>query len=222
MFTGIIKETGTISGIIDMGEDKEFEIKAGKLIEDINTGDSISINGVCLTVKSFDFGSFTFDISSSTLKYTNLGDAKTGDIVNLEDALSLEDKLGGHFVSGHIDGVASVIDIKRTGRSYEMTFSLGSEIAPFIAGRGSVAIDGISLTVTEVESDSFKTVIIPHTFENTTLGKKGTGETVNIEADMLARYIVNYISRQEIINTDTSVKNDMLLKEKLKENGFIQ
>ncbi len=222
MFTGIIKETGIISRIIDMGEDKEFEIKAEKLIEDINTGDSISINGVCLTVKSFDSGSFTFDISSSTLKYTNLGDAKTGDIVNLEDALSLEDKLGGHFVSGHIDGVSSVIDIKRTGRSYEMTFSLGSEIAPFIAGRGSVAIDGISLTVTEVDSDSFKTVIIPHTFENTTLGKKGTGETVNIEADMLARYIVNYISRQEIINTDTSVKNDILLKEKLKENGFIQ
>ena len=102
MFTGIIKETGIISRIIDMGEDKEFEIKAGKLIEDINTGDSISINGVCLTVKSFDSGSFTFDISSNTLKYTNLGDAKTGDIVNLEDALSLEDKLGGHFVSGHI------------------------------------------------------------------------------------------------------------------------
>jgi len=222
MFTGIIKETGIISRIIDMGEDKEFEIKAGKLIEDINTGDSISINGVCLTVKSFDSGNFTFDISSSTLKYTNLGDAKTGDIVNLEDALSLEDKLGGHFVSGHIDGVSSVIDIKMTGRSYEMTFSLGSEIAPFIAGRGSVAIDGISLTVTEVDSNSFKTVIIPHTFENTTLGKKGTGETVNIEADMLARYIVNYISRKEIINTDTSVKNDILLKEKLKENGFIQ
>jgi len=222
MFTGIIKETGTISRIIDMGEDKEFEVKAGKLIEDINTGDSISVNGVCLTVKSFDSGSFTLDISSSTLKYTNLGDAKIGDIVNLEDALSLEDKLGGHFVSGHIDGVASVIDIKRTGRSYEMTFSLGSEIAPFIARRGSVAIDGISLTVTEVESDSFKTVIIPHTFENTALGKKGTGETVNIEADMLARYIANYLSRQEIMNTDTSVKNDMLLKEKLKENGFIQ
>ncbi len=222
MFTGIIKETGTINRIIDMGDDKEFEVKAVKLTEDIHTGDSISVNGVCLTVKSFGSGSFTFDISSSTLKYTNLGDAKTGDMVNLEDALSPGDKLGGHFVSGHIDGVAAILDIKITGRSYEMTFTLGSEIAPFIAGKGSVTIDGISLTVTELESDSFKTVIIPHTFENTTLGKKGTGETVNIEADMLARYIVNYLSRQEIIGRDISVKNDTILKEKLEKNGFIQ
>ncbi len=221
MFTGIIKETGIISRIIDMGEDREFEVKAGKLTEDTNTGDSILVNGVCLTVKSFDSGSFTFDISSSTLKYTNLGDAKAGDMVNLEDALSPGDKLGGHFVSGHIDGLASIIDIKRIGRSYEMAFSLDNKIAPFIAGRGSVAIDGISLTVTEVESDSFKTVIIPHTFENTTLGKKRAGETVNIEADMLARYIVNYLSRQEIVNTDTSLKNDRILKEKLEKNGFI-
>lgn len=221
MFTGIIKETGTISRIIDMDEDREFKVNAVKLSEDINTGDSISVNGVCLTVKSYDSSSFTCDISSSTLKYSNLGDAKAGDIVNLEDALSQGDKLGGHFVSGHIDGVASVINIKRIGRSYEMTFSLDSKIAPFIAGRGSVAIDGISFTVTEVESDSFKTVIIPHTFENTTLGKKGAGETVNIEADMLARYIVNYLSRQEIINTDTSLKNDRILKEKLEKNGFI-
>jgi riboflavin synthase len=211
MFTGIIKETGIINQIIDMGEDREFKVNAVKLSEDINTGDSISVNGVCLTVKSYDSGSFTCDISSSTLKYTNLGDAKAGDTVNLEDALSPGDKLGGHFVSGHIDG----------GRSYEMTFSLDSEIAPFIAGRGSVAIDGISLTVTEVEDDSFKTVIIPHTFENTTLGKKRAGETVNIEADMLARYIVNYLSRQEIINTDTSLRNDRILKEKLEKNGFI-
>lgn len=221
MFTGIIKETGTINRIIDMGEDREFKINARKLSEDINTGDSISVNGVCLTVKSFSSGSFIFDISSNTLKYTNLGDARTGDVVNLEDALSLEDKLGGHFVSGHIDGVSSIIHIKRTGRSYEMTLSLSNETAPFITGKGSVAIDGISLTVTEVASDSFKTVIIPHTFENTTLGGKEIGGTVNIEADMLARYIVNYLSRQKTINTDIPAKNDMILKEKLKENGFI-
>lgn len=221
MFTGIIKETGIINQIIDMGEDREFKVNAGKLSEDINTGDSISVNGVCLTVKSHNSGSFTFDISSGTLKYTNLRDAKAGDMVNLEDALSPGDKLGGHFVSGHIDGAATIIDIKRIGRSYEMTFSLDSKITPFIAARGSVAIDGISLTVTEVESDSFKTIIIPHTFENTTLGKKGAGETVNIEADMLARYIVNYLSRHEIINTDASLKNDRILKEKLEKNGFI-
>lgn len=222
MFTGIIKETGIINKIADLGGDKQFEIKARKLIEDINTGDSISVNGICLTVKSFDSDSFTFDISSNTIKYTNLTDAKTGDLVNLEDALSPKDKMGGHFVSGHIDAAVPIQNIKMTGRSYELTFDLDSKIAPFIADKGSVAIDGISLTVTEVDANSFKTIIIPHTFENTALGKKSIGETVNIEADMLARYIVNHLSRQEASNNDGPINNDKILKEKLENNGFIK
>jgi riboflavin synthase len=221
MFTGIIKETGTVSSIKNMGQDIELSIDAGKITDSVETGDSISVNGVCLTVKSFDSGSLTFDVSLNTLRLSNLGRLKEGDTVNLEDSLSPGDKMGGHFVHGHVDAVSAITEINETGRSYEITFDLDSSIAPFITERGSVAVDGISLTVTGVTDNSFKTVIIPHTYNNTTLGKKGIGGTVNIEADMLARYIVNFLSRQEE-GTDDLLEKDRVLKEKLEENGFIQ
>lgn len=220
MFTGIIKETGTIKQITDKGQDIEFEVISSVLIKDVKTGDSIAINGICLTVKSFNGDSFTFDVSSSTLAHTNLAELKTGDKVNLEDSLTPSDKLGGHFVSGHIDCTAKVIGIEKTGRAYEITFDLPSEAAPFITERGSVAIDGISLTVTEVAGDSFKVVIIPHTFENTILGNKSTGSSVNIEVDMIARYIANYLNNKNN-KQKTSGEKDRILKEKLEKYGFI-
>lgn len=220
MFTGIIKETGTIKQITDKGQDIEFEVISSVLIKDVKTGDSIAINGICLTVKSFNGDSFTFDVSSSTLAHTNLAELKTGDKVNLEDSLTPSDRLGGHFVSGHIDCTAKVIGIEKTGRAYEITFDLPSEAAPFITERGSVAIDGISLTVTEVAGDSFKVVIIPHTFENTILGNKSTGSSVNIEVDMIARYIANYLNNKNN-KQKTSGEKDRILKEKLEKYGFI-
>ena len=220
MFTGIIKETGTIKQITDKGQDIEFEVISSVLIKDVKTGDSIAINGICLTVKSFNGDSFTFDVSSSTLAHTNLAELKTGDKVNLEDSLTPSDKLGGHFVSGHIDCTAKVIGIEKTGRAYEVTFDLPSEAAPFITERGSVAIDGISLTVTEVAGDSFKVVIIPHTFENTILGNKSTGSSVNIEVDMIARYIANYLNNKNN-KQKISGEKDRILKEKLEKYGFI-
>lgn len=218
MFTGIIKETGTIKKITDKVQDIEFEVSSSVLLKDVKIGDSIAINGVCLTVKSFNGDSFTFDVSSNTLVHTNLGELKTGDKVNLEDSLTPSDKMGGHFVSGHIDCTARIVSIGKTGIAYEVTFELPSEAAPFITERGSVAIDGISLTVTEVAGDSFKVVIIPHTFENTILGSKGTGSSVNIEVDMLARYIANYLNNK---NQKTSGEKDRILKEKLEKYGFI-
>ncbi|MCJ7472773.1 MAG: riboflavin synthase [Actinobacteria bacterium] len=218
MFTGIIKETGTIKKITDKVQDIEFEVSSSLLLKDVKTGDSIAINGVCLTVKSFNRDSFTFDVSSNTLAHTNLGELKTGDKVNLEDSLTPSDKLGGHFVSGHIDCTARITSIGKIGRAYEITFDLPSEAAPFITERGSVAIDGISLTVTEVTGDSFKVVIIPYTFENSILGSKGTGSSVNIEVDMLARYIANYLNNK---NQKTSGEKDRILKEKLEKYGFI-
>jgi len=221
MFTGIIKETGIVDSIRNMGQDIELKVTSRELLKGTGAGDSISVNGVCLTVKSLDSGSFTFDVSSNTLKHSNLGSLKQGDMVNLEDSLSPGDKMGGHFVHGHVDAVSSITGINEAGRSYQVTFSLDPSVAPFIAERGSVAVDGISLTVTEVTGDSFKTVIIPHTYENTTLGIKGIGGTVNIEADMLARYIVNFLSGQKN-STDVLMEKDRVLKEKLKENGFIQ
>ncbi|MCK5566767.1 MAG: riboflavin synthase [Actinomycetia bacterium] len=220
MFTGIIKETGIIRKIINMGQDIEFEVSAGRLLERTGIGDSVSINGVCLTVKSFDGQGLTFDASSNTLAHTNLMHLKAGDRVNLEDSLTPGDKLGGHFVSGHIDCTAKIIDVHKTGRAYEMTFELPIEIAPFIAERGSVAIDGISLTITGVVRDSFKVVIIPHTFENTVLGSKDTGSLVNIEVDILARYIANYLKNINNKQT-TSADKDRVLKEKLEKYGFI-
>lgn len=220
MFTGIIKETGIVRKITNKGQDIEFKVSACGLLEDAGIGDSISVNGVCLTVKSFDEEGFTFDVSSNTLSHTNFKDLKAGERVNLEDSLTPGDKLGGHFVSGHIDCTAKIIDVRKTGRAYEMTFELPIEAAPLIAERGSVAIDGISLTVIGVVRDSFKVVIIPHTFENTVLGSKGTGSFVNIEVDMLARYIANYLKN---INNEqnTSGNKDRILKEKLEKHGFI-
>ena len=180
MFTGIIKEIGIITSLVDNDQDREFTVKSEAFAGSIDIGDSISVNGVCLTVKHFDRESFSFDVSPNTLRYSNLGDLKAGDMVNLEDSLSPDGKLGGHFVSGHIDAVAAINSISSTGRSYEITFDLKEAIVPFIAARGSIAIDGISLTVTGVSEISFKTVIIPHTYKNTTLGSKGIGDTVNI------------------------------------------
>jgi len=217
MFTGIIKETGKIKKITDKVHDIEFEVSSSVLLKDVKTGDSIAINGVCLTVKSFNGDSFAFDVSSNTLAHTNLGGLKTGDMVNLEDSLTPSDKLGGHFVSGHIDCTAKISHIEKTGRAYEITFELPIEAAPFITKRGSVAVDGISLTVTEAAGDSFKVVIIPHTFENTILGNKRAGSSVNIEVDILARYIANYLNNKQ----KTSGEKDRILKEKLEKYGFI-
>ena len=212
MFTGIIKETGIINKIVDMGQDREFTVKAERLPGSANMGDSISVSGVCLTVKGSDLHSFSFDVSSNTLKYSGLGELKEGDPVNLEDSLSPDDKMGGHFVSGHVDTVAAITGINEAGCSFEITFNMDKSIAPFIAARGSVAIDGISLTVTEVSSNSFKTVIIPHTYRNTTLGSKSIGDTVNVEVDMLARYIVNYLSLQK--DGEDLAQKDIRLREK--------
>jgi len=184
MFTGIIKDKGTIKSITDRGKDREFTVKTEVLSGSINKGDSISVNGVCLTVRDLDRESFSCDVSSNTLKYSNLGRLSQGDAVNLEDSLSPDSRMGGHFVSGHVDAV------------------------------------GISLTVTGVSGDSFRTVIIPHTYENTTLGAKAVGGTVNVEVDMLARYVVNYLSRQE--QEKNMEEKDSILKEKLERNGFIQ
>ena len=220
MFTGIIKDKGTIKSITDRGKDREFTVKTEVLASSINKGDSISVNGVCLTVRDLDRESFSCDVSSNTLKYSNLGCLSQGDAVNLEDSLSPDSRMGGHFVSGHVDAVAAITGIYRAGRSYELVFGLEKSIAPFIAPRGSIALDGISLTVTGVSGDSFRTVIIPHTYENTTLGAKAVGGTVNVEVDMLARYVVNYLSRQE--QEKNMEEKDSILKEKLERNGFIQ
>jgi len=222
MFTGIIKETGRITRIEDRTTDKEIRVQCSKILEDLNTGDSIAVNGVCLTVTDIDSRGFTCDVSFNTIKNTSLKEIKTGESVNLEDSLTASDKLGGHFVNGHVDCTAKILNILKTGRSYTIDVALPPDISKFIALKSSVAIDGISLTISGVKNDSFSFVIIPYTFENTNLSEKHPGNIVNVEVDMLARYVVNFLKSRKAENAVQYEIKDKILKEKLKENGFTE
>ena len=220
MFTGIIKETGRIRKIKDRNGDMEIEIQCHKILKDLNTGDSISVNGVCLTVTRFDNEGFSCDISFNTLNSTSFKYLKTGDMVNLESSLALSDKLGGHFVHGHVDCTVKILKISGMGDSHLINLELPAGIRDFVALKGSVAIDGISLTISEVKTDNFSAVIIPYTYENTNLIQKNPGDMVNIEVDMLARYTVNFLQSGNLRNNGSQELKNKVLKEKLKKYGF--
>ena len=231
MFTGIIKEVGKIINISNYGKSKSLEISCKKILDDIKTGDSVSVNGCCLTVTGLKNNSFTADLSEITVKTTTFQNLKANDYVNLEDALKLSDKLGGHFVSGHIDGIAKIDNIKTTGNSYIFKIIPPGELFAFIATKGSVCLDGISLTVADVNKEVFSVSVIPHTFEWTTLKYKKTGSFLNIEVDLIARYIENILKRynktdfdeKKTISTLKDIRQkDNILKEKLIEYGFFK
>ncbi len=222
MFTGIIKETGRVIRIENKMTDKEIKVQCSKILKNLNTSDSVSVNGICLTITGIDNNGFTCDVSFNTIKNTSLSNVKAGELVNLEDSLTSSDKLGGHFVNGHVDCTAKILKIFKTGRSYTIEVELPPDIRDFIALKGSVAIDGISLTIAGVKNDSFSTVIIPYTFENTNLSEKHPGDIVNIEVDMLARYVINFLKNSEMGNADSQKIKDRILKEKLKEHGFTE
>jgi riboflavin synthase len=228
MFTGIIKETGRISKIKDRASDREIGVRCNKILKDLHIGDSIAVSGVCLTVTYKDSQGFSCDVSFNTLNNTSLKRLRVNDIVNLESSLTASDKLGGHFVSGHVDCTAKILKISKTGRSYTIEIELPRDIHDYIVPNGSISIEGISLTVTGVQKNSFSVVIIPYTFENTNLSQKHTGDIVNIEVDMLARYVINFMKSGGISNDRTPASNinrqdlkDKTLREKLRENGFI-
>lgn len=219
MFTGIIKEVGEIKGITSSGSDKELEILCSNIAEGMEIGDSVSVDGVCLTVTDKRKKVFKADASSNTLQSTTLGRLKTGDKVNLEDSLRVSDKIGGHLVTGHIDTMVRILKITRKSNSYILAVELPDEINPFIAPRGSVSLNGISLTVVETQEDSFTVYIIPHTFRYTNMVYKKSSDLLNIECDILSRYAVNFL------NKNTPGKkggNDTRLKEKLIEYGFYE
>lgn len=235
MFTGLIKELGKVARIINKGKDIEIEIESTSLAKTAKTGDSISVNGCCLTVKSVSNNSFSFDVSFNTLKNTAFKFAKTGDAVNLEDSLTSTDKLGGHFVTGHIDAAGKIQNISKISNSYKLKIELPPEILPYIIPKGSVSLDGISLTITETGKDYFCVVIIPHTFTCTNLKFKKAGSFVNIEVDLISRYIAHILKYQNYLTNNvagnmfihdkkakpTDLKNN-LLKESLKKYGFIK
>ena len=190
MFTGIVETTGHLTRIEPRGGDVRLVIDAGALgLADVAIGDSIAVSGVCLTVIEMDGNAFAVDVSSETLSRTSLGALNVGTRVNLEKAMRLSDRLGGHLVAGHVDGLAHVVAIEPDARSQRWTFELPPELARYAAPKGSIAIDGVSLTINEVDGRRFGVNLIPHTIDVTTLGDRKVGDAVNIEVDLVARYV---------------------------------
>jgi len=188
MFTGIIQAVGQIERIATAGEDARLDIAVGDLdMSDVALGDSIAVNGVCLTVVKFDDSSFEVHVSRETLSCTVGLDTKKP--VNLEKAMRLADRLGGHLVSGHVDGVGQVVKFDRLGDCMLLAVRAPHAISRYIAAKGSIAVDGVSLTVNSIEGDTFSINLIPHTLEVTTLNQLGVGSRVNLEIDLIARYV---------------------------------
>ncbi len=189
MFTGIIEELGTILDIGMTGKSDSIKIKAAKVLDGTRIGDSIAVNGTCLTVTAVSSDSFTADVMPETLKRTSLSIVRRGDKVNLERAMAADGRFGGHIVSGHIDGTGTIREYKNDGNAVWVTIDTEPSILRGIVMKGSIAIDGISLTVAHVDDTCFKVSIIPHTGEETTLLKKRAGDLVNLETDIIGKYV---------------------------------
>lgn len=189
MFTGIVEEIGIIKGISRGAESASITIGARKILDDVKLGDSIATNGVCLTVTHFTKDSFTVDVMPETMRRSSLNNLSIGSRVNLERALRLSDRLGGHMVSGHIDGTGVIKEFKREDNAVWISIEADMEILKYIIHKGSIAIDGVSLTVAYVDNNMFKVSVIPHTGEETTLLSKKTGDKVNLECDLIGKYV---------------------------------
>lgn len=190
MFTGIIASTGTVEAIRVSGGDWRLTLACPALdFSDVQLGDSIAVSGICLTVVELKPQAFVADVSRETLACTTMGQWQLGDLVNLEKALTPQSRLGGHIVSGHVDGVGELLSRRADARSERLTFRVPAELARYIAQKGSICIDGVSLTVNEVEGNEFGVNIIPHTAERTTLHLFKPGRRVNLEVDVIARYL---------------------------------
>jgi riboflavin synthase len=190
MFTGIVQATGRIHTLEPRGGDLRLGVEAATLgLDDVGLGDSICVSGVCLTVVAIDGGVLAFDVSTETLSRTSLGARAEGDAVNLEKSLRLSDRLGGHLVSGHVDGVGAVDSVVDDARAQRWVFRAPRALMRYIAPKGSIAVDGVSLTVNEVDGDTFGVALIPHTVAVTTFGARQVGDAVNLEVDPVARYV---------------------------------
>jgi riboflavin synthase len=210
LFTGIIEEVGHVARI----GGGSLVIDCQKVLEDVHLGDSIAVNGVCLTVTHFDRSSFTADVMPETVRRTSLAELKKGSPVNLERALTLASRLGGHIVSGHIDGTGEIVKFADEGNAILMTVSAESGLLRYIVEKGSVALDGISLTVASVTDHDFTVSLIPHTREVTNLGSKKLGSPINIETDVLGKYVEKMLG-----GSKAPAKSTMTL-DFLRENGF--
>ncbi|MEW8993733.1 riboflavin synthase [Clostridium sp.] len=218
MFTGIVEEVGEIRGIKKREKSSILSIKANKVIEDIKLGDSICTNGVCLTVTNIYGNVFDADVMAETLRRSNLGGLKVGSKVNLERALSAKGRFGGHIVSGHIDGVGRIISLEKEDNAVWVTIEAKENILQYVVEKGSIAIDGISLTVAYVDDIVFKVSIIPHTGKETILLSKTNEDTVNLECDVIGKYVEKLLTFKD----SKKVENKNSISEEfLKENGFL-
>lgn len=216
MFTGLIQSIGQVRSLKQQGRSAQLQISSSLVHEDLQLGESIAVNGACLTVVAWDKRSFTVDISPETLTCTTLGQLKGNQPVNLERALRLADRLGGHLVSGHIDCVASVKRRYEDQNSIRFEFGVPQEVIRYLVEKGSVAVDGISLTVNKVETDMFSVAVIPHSLEMTTLKDCREGTRVNIETDLLGRYVERLLQSKHSADSGHKVDLDFLAK-----NGFL-
>lgn len=216
MFTGIIVELGKIHEVRKLAQGARLKVFSKKLIDNSNIGDSISVNGVCLTICEMDKSKniISFDVSHETLQKTTLGELKKDEYVNLEPALTLNTRLGGHLVSGHVEGIGKIRKIEKIGNDLKIEIEAPEEILRYCIKKGSITVDGISLTIVDILSDSFTVVVIPHTANMTTIGLKKVGDKVNLESDIIAKYV------EKFVNQSVNVKEERLLG-KLRDYGYI-
>ncbi len=195
MFTGIVREIGTVVQAVVAAEGMRLAVETVTAAESSNVGDSVAVNGACLTMTRLDGKVFHADVMRETLSKTTLGGLRPGEKVNLELALAAGERFGGHFVLGHVDDVGIVNEKRREGDSIVMGFSAPSEFIKYLVPKGSVAVDGLSLTVTDISESGFRVGLIPHTLDVTTLGARGIGDRVNLEADMIGKHVYQYLSK---------------------------
>lgn len=214
MFTGIVEEVGTVNAVVNTGSSSGVRINAKTVLEGTKTGDSIAVNGVCLTVTKMGSGWFEADVMNETLRRSSLGSLSQGSPVDLERAMAAGGRFGGHIVSGHIDGTGSIVSMKNDGIAVWITIAADSRILRYIVEKGSVAIDGISLTVAKVTDNDLCVSVIPHTLKNTVLGFKKAGDTVNLENDIIGKYVEKLM--QPADNDKGGITAGFLM-----ENGFM-
>lgn len=230
MFTGLVEEVGRVLRLVRRPEGAHLFVNAERVLEGARLGDSIAVSGACLTVVRLGASDFAVDCMAETLEHSTVGDLRAGDEVNLERAMALGDRLGGHMVLGHVDGVGRVLSVRARGIAQEVRVSLPPALRGYVAGKGSIAIDGISLTVTDVTDEDFGLGIIPHTLAATTLRRVAPGRRVNVEVDVLARYVHQALLASPVAGRDSAPAAPAgytidpatgLTEEQLRRSGFL-